>query len=55
MAGTRSGFKITAASAPIAPFLVPPSETASTPASVVNARSEVPSEAAAFEMRAPSR
>ena len=53
--GAASGLRTTIASLSIAPFLVPPNETTSTPTSVVNSRKETPRDAAAFEMRAPSR
>ena len=49
-----SGFSTTIASAPSAPFFVPPKLSTSTPASRVKARNGSPSEAAAFERRAPS-
>ena len=49
------GSRTTTASPSINPFLVPPNDTMSTPASVVSARSGTPSVAAAFASRAPSR
>ena len=49
-----SGFSTTIASPSIAPFLVPPKLSTSTPASRVNARSGRPRDAAALAMRAPS-
>jgi hypothetical protein len=49
-----SGRRKTTASPRTMPFLVPPNETASTPTSVVKARSGRSSPAAAFASRAPS-
>ena len=50
-----AGFRTTIASLAIAPFLVPPKERMSMPASVVNSLKPVPSAAAALEIRAPSK
>ena len=50
-----SGRKVMTASAPRAPFLVPPKETTSTPAACPNAPKSSPRAAAALAIRAPSR
>ncbi|CPU60826.1 Uncharacterised protein [Mycobacteroides abscessus] len=52
---TADGSSTTTASPSASPFLVPPNDSTSTPASVVRARSGTPSAAAAFARRDPSR
>ena len=53
--GRFSGRNETTASAPMAPFLVPPKERTSTPAADPKAPSSTSRKAAAFDSRAPSR